>query len=270
MMYAAAGVNRERGTVCVSSQVGCYADCPFCATGRQGFTRNLSTGEIVEQVLYFMRTLGNEKEPQPEARRSVTNIVFMGMGEPLANYDNVMKAVSLLNSKEGLNIASRRITLSTSGLVPQIYRLMNERIKVELAVSLHAPNNKLRNRLVPVNRKYPLDELVPICREYYEKTGRRVTFEYVLFEGVNDSPSLARELARLISGLSSHVNLIVGNPAGESGFKGTSREMAHAFQKTLTANGIGSTLREPRGADIEAGCGQLKSRHLTVAGGGRE
>lgn len=216
-----------------------------------------------------MRTLSKGEKSSADGRRPVTNVVFMGMGEPLANYDNVMKAIGLMNSKEGLNISSRQITLSTSGLIPQIRRLMNERIRIELAISLHAPNNKLRDSLVPVNRRYPLEELIPVCREYYAKTGRRVTFEYVLFQGVNDSLVCARELASLISGLNGHVNLIIGNPVGNSGFKGASLGKAYAFQKKLAAGGINSTIREPRGTDIDAGCGQLKSRYSASERRGR-
>ncbi len=265
MMYAPAGENRERGTVCVSSQVGCYAGCPFCATGQQGFTRNLTSGEIIEQILYFMRRMTKAGNDASEKRRPVTNVVFMGMGEPLVNYDNVIKAITLINSKQGLDIGARQITLSTSGLIPQIRRLASEQIKIELAVSLHAPNNKLRDYLVPVNRKYPLEELIPVCREYFEKTGRRPTFEYALFRDINDSVARARELANLISRMNAHVNLIIGNPTEPGEFKAATLKQARIFNKELELCGLNSTIREPRGVDIEAGCGQLRSRYLASA-----
>lgn len=265
MVYAPAGENRERTTVCISSQVGCSAGCPFCATGKQGFSRNLTTGEIVGQVLHFMRRLGGDRTPGK--RRPVTNVVFMGMGEPLANYDSVVKAVTLMNSKRGLAISARQITVSTSGLAPQLRRLASEKVRVELAVSLHAPNNKLRDFLVPINRRYPLEELLPACRYFFKQTGRRITFEYVLFRGLNDSPECARELAVLLRGLNSHVNLIIGNPTGRGEFRAVTPSQARAFQQVLTAGGINSTIREPRGVDIEAGCGELRSRHLEAVGG---
>ncbi len=259
MMYAGSDSRQERHTVCVSTQVGCNICCAFCATGQQGFERNLRAGEIIEQVLHFMRQQKNSNDPD---RRVVTNVVFMGMGEPLANYEAVMQAITMLNSKDGLGLGMRQITLSTAGLVPQIQRLSRESLHVELAVSFHAPTNDLRNRLVPLNRKYPLESLIQACREYFARTGRRPTFEYALFQGVNDSLKQAQDLALLLRGLNCHVNLIVGNPTASKGFHPSSRQQAFAFQGVLKDRGIPCTIRLPRGTDIEAGCGQLRSRWL--------
>ncbi len=257
MRYDPKGNGRERGTVCVSTQVGCAIGCPFCATGAQGFTRNLSQGEIIEQVLYFLR-----QSSEPGKRRPVTNIVFMGMGEPLANYEVVVRVINLLNQSYGLNLSARQITLSTVGLVPQLHRLTEDGIRVELAISLHAPNNELRDYLVPINRKYPVEALIRAATEFLRKTGRRPTFEYALFKGVNDSLGSARELARLLRGLNTQVNLIAGNSIGRMEFKAPGKKVLLNFQKELKARGINATLREPRGLDIDGGCGQLKSRYL--------
>jgi 23S rRNA (adenine2503-C2)-methyltransferase len=262
MFYRGTGARRERRTVCVSSQVGCPVGCYFCATGQQGFERNLRPGEIIEQVLFFARkvkifSMDTEEEL---SRRPITNVVFMGMGEPLANYENVYKAIEILNSKHGLQLGARQITLSTAGLVPQIRRLAGEGLQLELAISLHAATDELRDRLMPVNRRFPLRELIPACREYFEKTGRRITFEYALFQGVNDSPEHARELAHLLKGLNCAVNLIVGNPTSCREFISSSREQAFSFHKQLDELGILNTIRASKGTDIEAGCGQLRSR----------
>jgi 23S rRNA (adenine2503-C2)-methyltransferase len=264
MLYEGGRLSRERRTVCVSTQVGCAAGCIFCATGQQGFERNLRTGEIMGQVLYFMRLVRRQSiETETEiSRRPVTNVVFMGMGEPLANYANVWRAVVIMNSKMGLNLGARQLTLSTAGLVPQIERLATETLHVELAVSLHAPTDQMRNRLMPVNLKYPLAQLIPACRDYFQKTGRRPTFEYALFAGVNDSLANARELAALVKGLNCSVNLIVGNPTSCQEYRSSTLKQARAFQEQLTALGIANTIRVSRGTDIEAGCGQLKSRRL--------
>ncbi len=265
MLYAATGSSRERRTVCVSTQVGCTMGCSFCATGQQGFERNLSPGEIIGQILYFMRLVGAEQknnEEQAPARRPVTNVVFMGMGEPLANYEKVWQAVVTLNSKHGLGLGARQITISTVGLVPQIRRLAGESIHVELAISLHAANDALRNKLVPVNKKYPLSHLIPACRDYFKKTGRRPTFEYVLFQGVNDSVNQAHELAHLLERMNCQVNLIAGNPTACKEFTPSPMKMVLAFQKILSDSGISSTIRVSKGVDIEAGCGQLRSRWI--------
>lgn len=270
MEYEKTNSSRERRTVCVSTQAGCAIGCVFCATGQQGFERNLRPGEILEQILYFMKSVKTEMSSGQNSRdRSpVTNVVFMGMGEPLANYDNVWQAIVMLNAGHGAGLGARQITLSTSGLVPQIKRLITENLHVELAVSLHAANDDLRNRLVPINKKYPLSQLISACREYFDKTGRRPTFEYALFEGVNDSLEQAHELVRLVRGLNCSVNLIAGNPTGCQEFHPSSLKQAREFQKQLTASGIVNTIRVSRGTDIEAGCGQLKSRYLKGGPGG--
>jgi 23S rRNA (adenine2503-C2)-methyltransferase len=264
MMYEETSSARERRTVCVSTQVGCPMGCLFCATGQQGFERNLRPGEIIEQVLYFMRLVKIQAAESDNelVRRPVTNVVFMGMGEPLANYENVKRALVTLNSKQGLELGARQLTLSTSGLVPEILQLADEELQVELAVSLHAPSDDLRSRMMPVNRKYPLAKLIPACRVYFQKTGRRPTFEYALFAGVNDSLENARQLALLVKGLNCSINLIVGNPTGCREHLSSTLSQARAFQQQLSVLGIASTIRVSRGTDIDAGCGQLKSRFL--------
>ncbi|MBI2830513.1 MAG: 23S rRNA (adenine(2503)-C(2))-methyltransferase RlmN [Chloroflexi bacterium] len=259
MLYDEAGEGQGRNTVCVSTQVGCPMDCPFCATGSQGFERNLTPGEIIEQALFFQRRLakssmGGDSNQSPH----ITNIVFMGMGEPLANYDAVCQAIAMFTAKDGLGLSPRRLTVSTCGLAPQIKRLAAEESPVELAVSLHAANNELRDRLVPVNRRFPLEMLMDAIREYYNKTGRRPTFEYILFRGINDSPQHACELARLLKGLNCHVNLIPANPTKE--FVTPSPGQIARFQHELSSAGVSSTVRQSRGQNIQAACGQLRSR----------
>jgi 23S rRNA (adenine2503-C2)-methyltransferase len=253
-----------RRTVCVSTQVGCAIGCPFCATGGQGFRRNLTAGEIIDQVLYFAHHI---KEPNHEgktdnsgAANHLTNIVFMGMGEPLANYDNLLQAIELLNSPEGFGLGARNMVVSTVGLVPQIKQFSREKLQAGLAVSLHASDNKLRDRLVPINRKYPLEKLIPACRDYYLETGRRVSFEYILFKGINDTAGQAHSLARLIRGLNCHVNLIAANDTGDRTFQPPARQDILNFERELREAGINATLRQSRGQDIGAGCGQLRSR----------
>ncbi|MDD5700991.1 MAG: 23S rRNA (adenine(2503)-C(2))-methyltransferase RlmN [Dehalococcoidales bacterium] len=272
MFYEPARSRRERRTVCISTQVGCPVGCYFCATGQQGFERNLHPGEILEQVLYFIRFIKNNvpTEDHELSRKAITNVVFMGMGEPLANYDNVRQAVITLNSKHGLELGARQITLSTAGLVPQIRRLTGESLHLELAISLHAANDNLRDRLMPINKKYPLAQLIPACREYLEKTGRRPIFEYALFKGINDSPQDSRELADLLKGMNCAVNIIVGNPTSCQEFQSSSLEQALVFQKQLFALGIFNTIRVSRGTDIEAGCGQLRSRWVRRGSKGKE
>jgi 23S rRNA (adenine2503-C2)-methyltransferase len=247
-----------RYTICVSTQVGCPIGCPFCATGQQGFERNLTAGEIIDQVLYFARRLQDKNNGQ-----RVDNIVFMGMGEPLANYDAVWQAIEMLNAPDGFGLRARSMTISTSGLIPGIQRLSGEKLQVGLAISLHAPDDKLRNQLVPVNKKYPLDKLIPACREYFAQTGRRVSFEYALFDGVNDSLPQARALADLLHGMNCHVNLITANSTANQTLRPSPRSQVLAFQKVLQTRGITCTLRQSRGQDIDAGCGQLRSRFLT-------
>ena len=262
MLFRNPGTGRERRTVCVSSQVGCAIGCHFCATGQQGFVRNLSSGEIIRQVLFFQRCFSPEMtEPaKGEKRAWVTNVVFMGMGEPLANYDNVRQAIAMLNSPKGMGLGFHQVTLSTAGLLPQIRRITAEKLQFQLAVSLHAANDTLRNRLVPINNKYPLAQLISACKEYNDKTGRNIFIEYALFAGVNDSTRDADELIHLLSGLRCSINLILGNPLPSGDFQPSSRETALAFQRELIDSGTRTMLRVSRGADIDAGCGQLRSR----------
>ena len=264
MLHSKPNARRERRTVCLSSQVGCPIGCPFCATGQQGFVRNLRPGEMVEQVLFFMRYLrgGMIEEGRYPSNQRVTNVVFMGMGEPLANYDNVRQAILILNSPLGLGMGVRQVTLSTSGLVPRMVQLATGALQFELAVSLHAATDSLRDRLVPINRKYPLAQLRSACRQYIEKTGRRPAFEDALFSSVNASFDDADDLVRLLDGLDCSINLIVGNPTLRQEFQPSSPEVALAFQKRLIAGGIRTMIRVPKGIDIDAGCGQLRSRWL--------
>jgi len=244
----------ERRTLCISTQAGCAMGCVFCATGQMGFSRNLTSGEIVEQVLYYARELKKDDE-------TVTNIVVMGMGEPFLNYDNTLDAIDRLNDPHGFGLGARRFTISTVGLVPQIRDFADEKRQVNLAVSLHAANDELRSNLLPINRKYPLSELIPACRDYVENTGRRITFEWALIDNVNDRPEDARELANLIRGIICHVNVIPLNPTTEFCGKATSHDRALAFSEELNSIGIPCTVRLRRGIDIQAGCGQLAGKH---------
>lgn len=253
-----------RATVCVSSQVGCAVRCPFCATGQQGYERNLVAGEIVDQVLYFARYLRDGRAGGDGPDR-VTNVVFMGMGEPLANYDEVLKAIGALNAPERFGLGARNITVSTSGLAPQIRRLGLEPFQVGLAVSLHAGTDAVRDRLVPVNKTYPLSELIAACRDYFRHSGRRVSFEYTLFKGVNDAPREARALAALLKGMNCHVNLIAANATGRKNYGPSSPETVAAFMAELRSHHITTTLRQSRGGDIDAGCGQLRSRMAKIS-----
>jgi len=243
----------RRRTLCISSQVGCAMGCTFCATGQMGFTRNLSSGEIVAQVMYYARLLQDEND-------LVTNVVLMGMGEPFHNYDNTMAAIDRLNDPTGYNFGARRFTISTSGLVPAIRKFTRERRQVNLAVSLHAVDNRIRSGMMPVNRKYSLEELIQACREYVETTGRRITFEWALINGVNDTPEQAKKLATLLHGMLCHVNAIPLNPTTGYEGKTTTHERANAFKQILEENDIPCTIRIRRGIDIQAGCGQLASR----------
>jgi 23S rRNA (adenine2503-C2)-methyltransferase len=244
----------KRRTLCISTQAGCAMGCPFCATGQIGFMRNLSAGEIVAQVLYYARLLRQKDEP-------VTNIVFMGMGEPLANYAETWRAIRRLNDPTGFNLGARRMTLSTVGLAPAIRQMSREPEQVGLAVSLHAPTDELRDRIVPLNRRYPLAMLLKAVRDYVDATGRRVTFEYALMDDLNDSLNQADQLAALIQGLLSHVNLIPLNPTPNSPWSGSPDERVYAFRDRLEAAGIPTTVRLRRGIDIAAGCGQLHNAH---------
>jgi 23S rRNA (adenine2503-C2)-methyltransferase len=252
----------RRHTACISTQAGCGIGCSFCATGQGGLQRNLTSGEIVEQVLFFAREspISNLQSRVPYHPSPITHIVFMGMGEPFANYNQVMGAVRRLNDPSGFNFGARRMTISTVGLVPGIRRFAAENIQVNLAVSLHAATDDLRSRLVPINKQYPLSALLPAVREYIAQTHRRVSFEWALIEEVNDTPEQARALAALVKGMLCHVNLIPLNPT--SGYPGaaSTRERIAAFRSVLEPAGIPNTLRLRRGIDIQAGCGQLKSQ----------
>jgi 23S rRNA (adenine2503-C2)-methyltransferase len=246
----------DRGTLCISSQVGCALDCAFCATAQQGFNRNLATAEIVGQVWLAKRELGFEADGD----RIITNVVLMGMGEPLANFRNVVPALRVFLDDLGFDLSRRRVTLSTSGLVPQIYRLAQE-INVALAVSLHAPDDELRSQLVPINRLHPIAELLDACWHYIdEQNGRSVTFEYVMLDGVNDSPAQARALARLLAGHPAKVNLIPFNPFPGTQFQRSSEAAIGQFRDLLLRGGVMATVRRTRGDDIDAACGQLVGR----------
>jgi 23S rRNA (adenine2503-C2)-methyltransferase len=248
-----------RQTVCVSTQAGCPIGCPFCATGLSGYVRNLTSGEIVDQVLHFARVL------KPQDLR-VSNVVFMGMGEPFLNYEAVWKAILILNDADGFGLGARHFTISTAGIVPCIRRLADEELQVGLAVSLHAADNELRDELVPLNRKYPLEALIPACRDYAARTHRRVSFEYALIDRVNDDPAQARQLASLLKGMLCHVNLIPLNPGGGSAYAPSPRARTVAFQKELKHRGTPNTLRLGRGLEIKAGCGELRSRQAQEYG----
>jgi len=259
VMQHPAGKGKWRYTVCVSTQAGCAIGCAFCATGQQGYERNLWPGEIIDQVIYFTRRMRKGDGVEPDA---VPNVVFMGMGEPLANYDATMQAIDMLNSPDGLNLGARSMTVSTAGLVPQIERFAKEKRQVGLAVSLHAADDALRNKIVPLNKKYPLERLMEACRKYVETTGRRITFEYILFADVNDSARQAKELAVLLKGMNCHVNLIAANATDNRNFKPPAHDVVLAFQHELELRHIPCTLRVSKGADISAGCGQLRSRFI--------
>jgi len=239
----------ERATVCVSSQAGCAMGCTFCATGQSGFTRHLSAGEIVEQVVNARRAAAPSR---------LSNVVFMGMGEPLANYDRVWQAIIRLH--DDLGLSARHITVSTVGVVPGIRRLAGEALPVNLAVSLHAANDRLRDSLVPLNRRYPLTLLMEACRQYLTAKGRRLSFEWALIAGINDRPVDADELASLVLPLGAHVNLIPLNPTPGYPVRGTSSVRVRQFRDRLAALGVNATIRRNRGADIDAACGQLAAR----------
>jgi len=246
---------KNRRTLCISTQAGCAMGCVFCATGQMGFKRNLSSGEIVAQVLYYARLLREENQV-------VTNIVLMGMGEPFHNYDNTMSAIDRLNDSEGYNFGARRFTISTVGLVPQIRRFADEKRQVNLAISLHAADDNERLQIMPVNKKHKIADVIEACRYYVEQTGRRVTFEWALISGVNDTPEVAKRLASRLKGLMCHVNAIPLNPTTGYSGKATDRQRAILFKETLEQAGIPCTIRMRRGIDIQAGCGQLAGQVL--------
>lgn len=239
--------SRERRTVCVSSQVGCKRFCVFCASGKKGFMRDLDAGEMVGQVLIASREWG--KRP--------TNVVYMGIGEPLDNYDEVLKSIRILNDSEGLGIGARKITISTCGIIPGIRRLADEGLQVELSVSLHSAQNEMRSRLMPVNREYPLDELIAECRRYTDKTGRIITFEYTLAAGVNERKVHAEKLAKLLQGFKCRVNLIPLSAVEGSEWRSVESEHAKQFAEVLQESGINCTLRLSKGSTLQAACGQL-------------
>jgi 23S rRNA (adenine2503-C2)-methyltransferase len=265
-----------RGTLCISSQIGCAMDCTFCSTAQQGFNRNLTVAEIVGQVWLACRELGDVEETSAssasgesrtansESRstnaRIITNVVFMGMGEPLANYRNVVPAAEILMDDLGFDISRRRVTVSTSGLVPQMMRLAEE-TNCALAVSLHAPNDRLRDEIVPINRKHPIAELLDACWHYVQRqNARSITFEYVMLDGVNDQPEHARELVQLLHGKPAKVNLIPFNPFPDTRYKRSPPEVIERFRDYLNKHGVIATTRRTRGDDIDAACGQLVGR----------
>jgi 23S rRNA (adenine2503-C2)-methyltransferase len=257
---------KDRGTLCISSQVGCMLDCSFCSTAQQGFNRNLTAAEIVGQVWLAKKELANSSNKTRQAGgeahgpRIVTNVVLMGMGEPLANFRNVVPAVRILLDDYGFDLSRRRVTLSTSGLVPQIYKLA-EQTNVALAVSLHAPDDELRSELVPINRKHPIAELLAACWHYIdEQNGRSVTFEYVMLDGVNDSPAQARALAALLKGHPAKVNLIPFNPFPGTRYRRSPMPAILKFRDELIRRGVLATIRRTRGDDIDAACGQLAGK----------
>jgi len=245
-----------RHSACISTQVGCGLGCSFCATGIDGLKRDLSPGEIIDQVVKIQADISGDDFLEPR----LSNIVFMGMGEPLANFDNLMKAVEILNSDHGFNIGMRKMTISTAGLVPEINKLAETNDQIGLAISLHAPNDRLRNKIMPINRKYSLNQLLNAAVNYIEKTGRRVTFEYVLMDSVNDSPELAVQLAELLRGINCHVNIIPANPVPELDIKRPVKKVVDNFYNTLDRNGIQVSIRKEMGSEIDAACGQLKRK----------
>lgn len=246
-----------RGTLCVSSQVGCALDCTFCSTARQGFNRNLSAAEIISQMWVAKKHL----QPEPGRSSVITNVVLMGMGEPLLNFDAVVHAMQLMMDDLAYGLGKRRVTLSTSGVIPAMDRL-KDRLDVSLAVSLHAPNDALRNQLVPLNQKYPIAELLAACRRFVDgkKHKQRVTFEYVMLKGVNDTPAHARELVKLLRDVPSKVNLIPFNPFPQTRFERSAPQAINIFRDILITAGLTTITRKTRGDDIDAACGQLAGR----------
>lgn len=250
----------RRGTLCVSSQVGCALECSFCSTGRQGFNRNLAVAEIIGQLRVANRALGRDRAAARDGERPITNVVMMGMGEPLTNFRNVVAALRIMLDDNGYGLSRRRVTLSTSGIVPEIDRLAAE-CPVALAVSLHAPDDALRDTLVPINRRYPIRELMAACRRYLAHAPRDfITFEYVLLSGVNDSVAQARQLVHTVSEVPCKVNLIPFNPFPGSGYERSSPEAIRRFREVLMRAGLVATTRRTRGDDIDAACGQLAGR----------
>lgn len=238
-------------SVCISSEVGCAMGCAFCASTKGGLVRRLTPSEIVDQVLFASLDSGLE----------ISNIVLMGIGEPLDNYDTVLRFLELINSPDGMNIGMRHISLSTCGLVDRIHRLAEEQLQLTLSVSLHAPVNEIRSTIMPVNKRYPVEVLLEACRDYFQKTGRRISFEYAMIRDVNDSKEMAEILAEKLSGLAAHVNLIPLNNIEESPLKPSSRKAIMEFQQVLEKHGIPATVRRTLGSDIDASCGQLRRKY---------
>ncbi len=249
LMYHKEHAGKIRKTLCISSQVGCAIGCVFCATGKNGYTRNLTTGEIIGQILSIINIDGD-----------IDNIVFMGMGEPLLNYDNVVKSIRIITDERGLNFSIRKITISTCGMVPQIKRLAEEGIPLTLAISLHAANDTLRSKLIPINKKYNIEELINAVKLYIKHTNRKVTFEYILIKDINDSIDDAIALATILKPLLCNVNLIPANPVADASMKKPSQNVIKSFQQKLQSLGIEAVIRKEKGADIDAACGQLKAR----------
>lgn len=243
---------KHGNTLCISTQVGCRMNCSFCASTLYGLERNLTAGEMIGQILSV----------QNDTHTRISNIVLMGSGEPLDNYDEVLKFLKMVNHPKGLNISMRHITLSTCGLVPKIKELMKEKLQITLAVSLHTTLNTKRNVLMPVNKSYPIEELLETCKEYVKVTGRRITFEYALISGENDTKEEAINLVKLLKSINCHVNLIPINHVDEKDFIATSKENARAFQQVLLKHNIEATIRRELGADIDAACGQLRNKHI--------
>lgn len=242
-------------SVCVSSQVGCNMSCAFCASGLTKKKRDLTSGEMVAQVMYVQRYLDERND-------RLSHIVVMGTGEPFDNYENVMNFLATVNHDRGLGIGARHITISTCGVVPRIYEFSQEHTQYNLAISLHAPNDELRNQLMPINHAYPLKELFAAIHTYCEENNRRLTFEYILLKGVNDSPQCAKQLANLTRGLNAYINLIPYNAVDEKGFQGVDHAHAMVFYDTLMKLGVRCTIRKEHGGDIDAACGQLRVKHL--------
>ena len=238
-------------TLCVSTQVGCRMGCKFCASTLAGFVRHLSASEILGQI----------HAAQRDCNIRVSHVVLMGMGEPLDNYDNVMRFLELVSDENGLNIGMRNISLSTCGIVPKIYELMEKKLQLTLSVSIHAPNDEIRSKIMPINKKYPMKELLEACKKYADYTGRRISFEYTMIDGVNDSVECAAELSRKLRGILSHVNLIPANEFGESPFSRSRNETIEKFVKEMKKNSVNVTLRRSLGSDIDASCGQLRLRN---------
>lgn len=238
-------------SVCISTEVGCKMGCAFCASTLAGFVRQLEPSEMLDQVLFT----------QLDSGQPISHIVLMGIGEPLDNYDNVMRFLELVNDPEGMNISMRHISLSTCGLVPMIDKLAEKKLQLTLSVSLHAPSDAVRNTIMPVNKAYPTEELLSACRRYYQKTGRRISFEYAMIDGVNDTPEAAKLLLKRLKGMSAHMNLIPLNHVEESPLKPSTKQAVARFQKILEDGGIPATVRRSLGGDIDASCGQLRRKY---------